>query len=96
MTAPLVTDVRITGALRHDQDRGLLAYVSCTVAGVLRIDGLTVRRTRSGDTRLSLPARRDRRGLEHPYYEPLDAATERALEEAVLAALLGAGEGENS
>lgn len=96
MTAPLVTDVRITAALCHDLESGLLAYVSCTVAGVLRIDGLTVRRTRAGDHRLSFPARRDRRGLEHPYYEALDAATEHALEEAVLAALLGAGEGENS
>jgi DNA-binding cell septation regulator SpoVG len=96
MTAPLVTDVRITAALRHDQDRGLLAFVSCTVAGALRIDGLTVRRTRSGDTRLSFPSRRDGRGLNHPYFEPLDAATERALEDAILAALLGAGEGEES
>lgn len=88
MTAPLVSDVRITATLRRDQDAGLVAYVRATVAGALVIDGLTIRRTRGGAYALSFPSRRDRRGLEHPYFMPLDREAERAIEEAVLAALL--------
>lgn len=88
MTHPLVTDVRITAAVRQDQGKGLMAFVSATIAGVLVIDGLTVRRTMGGQFRLSFPARRDRQGLEHPYYRPLDREAGRAIEEAVLAALL--------
>lgn len=92
MTAPLVTEVRITAALRRDRDTGLMAYVSCVVGGHFLLDGLTVRRTLGGEYRLSFPSRRDSRGLEHPYYRPATAAAERAIEDAVLGALIEAQE----
>ena len=52
--------VRLHGSEQPtEQKSGLLGYISCTY-GDIRLDGLAVRRTMTGDLTLSYPARRDR------------------------------------
>jgi len=79
-----VTRLRVTAVrlVRARSANGLLGYVSLTVAG-LRIDGLTLRRTRAGRLVISFPCRSDRRGRKHPIVRPSGPA----LEAAILAAL---------
>ena len=86
-----VTDVRMVLAPKADAERGLFAYVSFRLDRV-QVDGVTLRRTRGGELRLVFPARRDRRGRSHPFLWPIDAATRRAIEAQVFAAL-GLAEG---
>ena len=82
-----ITDVRFKEAGIEDVERGLLGWVSCTVNGVLRLDGITVRRTREGHLALSFPARRDTAGRQHAYVRPLGQHVRREIEDKVLHAL---------
>lgn len=66
---------------------GLLGWVSLVVDGSLKIDGITVRRTRAGRLALSFPTRHDRTGRQHPLVRPVDARARRQIEGAVLDAL---------
>lgn len=59
--------------------RGLLGFVTATVNG-LRLDGITVRRTRSDRLCLSFPMRRGS-------FRPLDTTTRREIEAQILAAI---------
>jgi len=60
-----------TAAARAD---GLLGWISVTLAGVVRVDGIAVRRAlKDGALLLSWPARRDGRGRSHPIVLPLPA-----------------------
>ena len=79
MSRPRVTAVRLVPARRTN---GLVGYLSLRVAG-LHLDGLTLRRTRSGRLAVSFPVRRDGSGRRHPIVRP----TGRWLELAILAAL---------
>jgi hypothetical protein len=81
-----VTDFRLVVASLDDRARGLLFFVSFTY-GALRIDGVTVRRTRDGRVVLSFPTRHDRSGRQHALIRPLDDETRRALEAQVFSAL---------
>lgn len=90
MSAIDLTDVRFIAASASDRAEGLLGYVSFTLNGLLRLDGLTLRRTLTKRLALSFPARRDRAGRQHPYYRPVDDAAREALEAAVLGALASA------
>lgn len=87
MNAPRLLDVRFTPASDTDAAVGLLAYVSCTFEGLLRLDGLTLRRTLAGRVTLTYPARTDRAGRRHPYYRPVDDDARLAIEAQVFAAL---------
>jgi len=82
----VVTDVRMTLAPKADAERGLFAFVSCTY-GDLRLDGLTLRRTRGGPLTVSFPARKDGAGREHPFLRPLTSAARHRIEAQVFAAL---------
>ena len=77
--SPWITDVEGTPAPPRDVARGLIAFVSLTVDGVLRVDGLTLRRARDGRHSVSLPRRRG-----HPIVRPLTADGTRELERQVL------------
>lgn len=66
---------------------GLLGWCSFTLGNLIRIDGVTVRRTRTGRLALGFPSRRDRAGIAHPYLRPVDDVTRRQLEDAVFEAL---------
>ena len=82
-----ISRVRFVPAARADVRRGLLGYVSFLLDGSVHVGGVTLRRARGGGLRLSFPARRDRRGDEHPYLRPIDRTARKAIEMAVFAAL---------
>jgi DNA-binding cell septation regulator SpoVG len=84
---PSVTNVVFTLADPAAQRSGLLGYIRCSLGNALILDGITVRRTRTGRLALSFPARRDRAGIEHPIIRPTDDATRRQFEDAIFAAL---------
>ena len=82
-----VTDVRFTSAHANDRGRGLLGFLACTVDEQLRLDGITLRRTREGKLTLSYPERRDKNGAAHPYIKPLHDDARADLERQVFEAL---------
>src|SRR5262245_36568163 len=82
-----VTDVRLTVASAADNASGLVAWLVITLNGVVRVDGLTLRRTLSGRPSLSFPARTDASGQQHPIFRPLDDETRRDIEGQVFARL---------
>jgi DNA-binding cell septation regulator SpoVG len=65
----------------------LLAYVSCVVAGELRLDGLTVRVTRDGRRIVSFPSKRTWGGVERAYVAPLGDAARESIQRQILDAL---------
>lgn len=82
-----VTDLRLTAAGPDLQRTGLLGWISCTLGGTLRVDGITLRRTAEGRLALSFPARKDRNGVLHPLLRPLDDATRAEIERQILGQL---------
>ncbi|TAH37719.1 MAG: hypothetical protein EYC70_07060 [Planctomycetota bacterium] len=82
-----LTRIRFIEAGDADRHAGLLGWVSCTLDGRLRLDGLALRRTSEGRIILSYPARWDRSGFRHYLIRPLDTAIRRKLESQVLRAL---------
>jgi DNA-binding cell septation regulator SpoVG len=87
-----VSEVRSVWASAPLRATGLEAWVSFTLNGSLRVDGVTLRRTRQGARYLSFPSRWDGDGREHPYIHPLDAEDRADLERQVFAALTTTGE----
>lgn len=88
---PLVTSVRFLQASALDQQQGLLGWASATLAGVVRVDGLVVRRTLHGDVRVFPPERIDRGGRRHRVVDVVDPHVERAWEAEILVALKAQG-----
>ena len=88
---PLVTSVRFVPASVLDQRQGVLGWASAELAGVVRIDGLVVRRTLSGDVRVFPPERVDRVGRVHRIVDVIDSRLERAWEAEILVALKAQG-----
>jgi hypothetical protein len=86
-----ITEVNLTASSPGDRATGLLGYVAATLNGTVRLDGLILRRTASGQLALSFPARRDARGNQHPYVRPVDDASRRDIEHQIFTAL-GLGE----
>jgi DNA-binding cell septation regulator SpoVG len=82
-----LTDLRFTNATPAEVRTGLLGYISVTVNGTLRLDGLTIRRTADGRRTLSFPARRDATGRQHYFVRPLDDRARREIEHQVFQAL---------
>ena len=83
----LVADVAFVAATAVDRASGLLGWIAVTVVGGLRIDGITLRRTREGRLTLSFPERTDRAGRRHALVRPVNAEARRALEGAIFDAL---------
>ena len=75
-----ITDVQLTAVRPADARTGLLGFITCTLNDRVRLDGITLRRTRTGRLALTFPARRDRRGHEHAYVAPLDDAARREID----------------
>ncbi len=86
-TAKLVSDVTLTKASESEQRQGLVGYVRLKFAGLLRLDGTTLRVTEAGEHRLSFPARTDAQGRRHPYFRPEDSRSREVIEKAIFAAL---------
>lgn len=83
-----VSEVHVRLANARDRELGLLAFVGLTVGGGLRLDGLSVRRSRSGGSYVAFPFRKDAHGRERFFSKPVDDATKRAIEEAVAAEMV--------
>lgn len=81
-----ISDVQLQRGSQQDLESGLEGYVSFNWSGV-RIDGVTLRRTRRGHPALSFPCRTDRNGHEHPYIRPLSADVRKRIELEVFDAL---------
>lgn len=81
-----ITVVGVVAAAAEEQLSGLLGWLTLEI-GLLRVHGVTLRRTRSGRLSLGFPCRRDGRGDRHPVVRPLGAREREAIERAVLAAL---------
>lgn len=84
---PAVSRVLLVQATPTEIERGLLGWVSFDLDGVLRVDGVALRRRLDGKPTLSFPCRKGRAGDSHPYLRPLDAQTRAVLERLVFAAL---------
>ena len=84
-TGITISDVRFTAAPITEQSRGLLGWLRVTVNGLIRLDGITLRRTALGRLTLSYPERRDRIGLVHPYIRPTDDSARHEIETQVFA-----------
>ena len=78
----MLADIRFTPGSDADAVRGLLGYVQLRY-GPLHLDGITLRRTRTGSLTLSWPGRRDRTGAHHALVRPISDAAREELEEAV-------------
>ena len=86
----MAVDIRkvcFTSASPGEVQTGLLGWVSCTLNGTLRLDGLVLRRTADGRLALTFPARRDACGRQHCYVRPLDDRARREIERHIFAAL---------
>lgn len=76
-----VTEVRFTPGSADDLRSGLLGWIACTLGGLVRLDGLTIRRTRGNRLTVSFP-RGNRR---YPPIRPLNQEARAVLEEQILA-----------
>ena len=88
---PVVTDVQFTLATPIDQPSGLLGYVAFRLGPVL-IDGVTLRRTLSGQLTLSFPMRTSGTGQRHAIVRPADSPAREVITAAVLQGLPLPGE----
>ena len=77
-----VTEVQFVPAEPRDRRQGLLGFVSLVLDGVVRLDGLGVRRTKRGFLGLSFPRRHGRTGT-HPYIQATSREVRREIEAAV-------------
>ncbi len=84
-----ISEVRLKAATEGEQRTGLLGYLTIVVNDFLRIDGITLRRTRRGDLTLSYPERRDRSGQARSLVRPICNDARLEIERQVLAALPG-------
>lgn len=82
-----IDHVQFTAAPAVDIEKGLIGYLSCRVNNSLQVNGLVLRRTRTGRPALSFPARTDRCGRQHFYLRPLDETTRLEIERQVFEAL---------
>ena len=86
-----ISNVRFSAGTPETLRQGLLGWVAVTVNETIRLDGITLRRTRAGRHVLSFPARRDNRGRRHSLIAPADNESRLEIERQVFAAL-GIGE----
>ncbi len=82
-----IDNVHFTPASGREAALGLRGWVSCVLNGRLKLDGIAVRRTRSGRLALSFPSRKDRYGIEHFVVRPLDDAARKVMERLIFRAL---------
>ena len=90
MRSPAITvsGVRFSPAGESEQRSGLLGWVACS-HGLVRLDGIVLRRTREGKLRLSFSRGRGK----CPPVRPLDDEARRAIERQILEAIDLDGEG---
>ncbi len=82
-----ISDVRFVAASAEDVERGILGWISLVLNDTIQLDGVTLRRTLDGRLTVSFPARRDGKGQQHFFVRPLNDATRREVENAILTAI---------
>ena len=82
-----IRDVSFQAARPELVETGLLGWIEFSVAGVLRIEGVTLRRTADGRYALCFPQRRMVRTHRAYYVRPLDERARRDIERQVFIAL---------
>lgn len=82
----LVTGIRVARASRALESTGLVLFASCIICGVVRLDGITVRRTATGGLVVTYPARKSRAGRQHAVARLVDAEVRAELEARLIAA----------
>ncbi len=82
-----LTDLRLIAADSDHQRTGLMGWLSMTVGGCLRIDGVALRRTVDGRFALSFPQRTDALGRRHSIIRPVHDDARREVEAQVIKAL---------
>lgn len=82
----LVSDVSVR-VVDHGTDR-LVAWASCVVAGIIKLDNIAVRRGDNGSLYLTYPNKRTGPGdKSYPYFHPISTEAAQAVQNAVLARL---------
>ena len=84
-SCPLITHLKFFPGGWDDLRSGLLGYLQFKVAGLLDVDGATVRQTADGRITISWPKRRDAYGIDHPVVRPCDSTTKAEIEAELLA-----------
>ena len=82
----VITDIHSVPAPQSEGVGGLIAWVSLTLSGCLRLDSLILRKTAHGEIRLTFPARRDSWNRQHACIILLDAETHATIEREVFGA----------
>ena len=82
-----IDQIQLRAASPEDQRSGLWGWVTFVLASALRVDGVTLRRTRQGLRTLSIPARTDRNGQQHDLLRPLHERARREIERQLFDAL---------
>ncbi len=83
---PRLTRPRFVAAPPEQQADGLVGWFSATVDGVLAIDSIALRRSRTGMLDIEFPCRVDRGGRAHAIVRPVDTETRRAIRAAAIRA----------
>ncbi len=82
-----IRNVVFTSAKPEEAQTGLIGWVSAIIDESLTIDGIAVRRMRSGRLSLSFPARRNGRGRKFYYFRPLHDKARKEVERQVFSSL---------
>ena len=82
-----ISEIAFTHAPARLVRVGLLGWVRCLIANSVVLDGITVRRTCSGELTLSYPARDDGAGVRRCFIRPRDHAARVELEREILSAI---------
>lgn len=86
-TAIQIGNVVFTAANPKDVQTGCLGWISFLIGRTLKVDGIALRRCRSGRLALSFPARQDGCGRLRYYLRPLDDQSRQEVERQVFAAI---------
>jgi hypothetical protein len=78
-----ISRLRYVPADPFERRNGLFGYLSLDVNDALRLDGITVRRTRDGRLTLSYPVRTNERGVEFFVVRPIRDDVRLAIEHRV-------------
>jgi len=87
MTKLHVSEVHFSAASTSERATGLLGFVRFVLGGLVKLDGVAVRRTRRGNHVLSFPVRHDAEGRQHPVVRPVNDLAREDLEAQILRAL---------
>jgi hypothetical protein len=82
-----ISEVRFSEAGPGDLESGILGWLDFVLNRCIRVSGVCLRRTRSGQLTLSYPTRIDGNGREHFVIRPITDEARRAIEAQVFAAL---------